>query len=45
MKKLTSVPIALLMNWNCLFSEEESLMYSEAGEKLKEKMLRTAMYL
>ncbi len=26
-------------------SEEESQMYSEAGEKLKEKMLRTAMYL
>lgn len=26
-------------------SEEESQMYSEAGEELKEKMLRTAMYL
>ena len=26
-------------------SEEESLMYSEVGEKLKEKMLQTAMYL
>ena len=40
-----SFPVILSYEDYESLSEEESQMYSEAGEKLKEKMLQTAMYL